>query len=132
MAMMVMSGWTVFMTMIMATAAVVLVLVSVIMATAAVVLVLVSVIMATAAVVLVLVSVIMTAATIVLMVMSMIMAAAVGLAACVFGVGGEHVEQSHNSQSDAGDEHHLTEDAIRRQVGCDATAGVEIEQNGAP
>jgi hypothetical protein len=118
MAMMVMSGWTVFMTMIMATAAVVLVLVSVIMATAAVVLVLVSVIMATA--------------TIMLMVMSMIMAAAVGLAACVFGVGGEHVEQSHNSQSDAGDEHHLTEDAIRRQVGCDATAGVEIEQNGAP
>ncbi|GEP44385.1 hypothetical protein BGE01nite_36760 [Brevifollis gellanilyticus] len=50
----------------------------------------------------------------------------------VICLGGEEIEEPHYAHANAGDEHHLAENAVRRQIGVHTAADVEIEEHGAP
>lgn len=69
---------------------------------------------------------------VIMIIMPVVMIAAVGGAAAIAGLRREQIEQRHHSHADTGNEHHVTEDAIRRQIRGDAAAGVKIEQHSAP
>ena len=65
---------------------------------------------------------------VVMIVMGMIVMAAIG----VLGVQREQIEQTEHAEADSGPQHHVAKDAIRRQVGGDAPAGVKVEHHAAP
>lgn len=85
-----------------------------------------SMIMAAGAVVVVATAVLVI--MVVFMVMVMVMPAAIR---CLMANGGQ-VENAEHEQTDAGDQCHRAEDAIRRQVVNEATADMEVEHHAAP
>ena len=65
---------------------------------------------------------------VVMIVMRVIVVAAIG----VLRVEREQIEQTEHAEAHASPQHHVAEDAIRRQVGGDAAAGVKVEHHAAP
>ncbi len=70
----------------------------------------------------------------VMMVMPMvvIIITSVAGAATIIRLSGEQIEKADDAHANPGDEHHVTEDAIWRQVGGHATADVKVEKHSAP
>lgn len=91
-------------------------------------LVVVAVIMAAAFAVLV--CMVVTAILVIVVVMRV--AVIMAFAARILSPHGEQIEEAQHGQTDAGHQHHRTEDAIRWQVVRQTTADVEVKQHAAP
>ena len=62
----------------------------------------------------------------------MIVPATLAFAAGVFRAHGGQIEDAQDQQADAGRQDHGTENAIRRQVGCDTARDIEVKHHTAP
>ena len=98
---------------------------------------LVSVIVVVVTVAVIMVMVVPTVVMLMCVVVSVVMVSAAAIVVVPFTSGvfhpdGGQIEHAEDHQTDAGDQHHRPKDSVGRQVGVDASRGVEIEHHTAP